>query len=303
MNKKMEQLNYHHLRLFWAVAKEGNLTRAASNLSLTPQTVSTQIRNFEDFLGERLFDRVGRGMILTDAGILALSYAEGIFSTGQEFLETLRGQPTGRPLKLIIGITDVLPKLVAHRIIMPALRLEQAIQMICREGTAEELLADLIDHKIDVVLSDAPVPAKLKMPVYGHMLGSCGVTFMGSKALAKKLKNDFPYSLSGAPILLPNKNSVLRRELDAWFNIREIQPNIIGEFDDSALLKVFGQAGEGVFVTPTVIADEVMRQYQVQFIGKTDDVKEFFYAISAERKVVHPAVMAICSNARSDFFT
>jgi len=299
----MESFNYHHLRLFWAVAHEGNLTRASKKLHLAPQTVSTQIRDFEATLGEKLFRRSGRRMVLTDVGHVALRYADEIFSLGQELREALRGQPTGRPLRLVVGVADVMPKLVAHRLIEPALLLEEPVRIVCREGTPEKLLADLSIHGLDVVLSDAPIPPGMNVRAYNHQLGRCGVTFMAQRDLARRLRKGFPRSLEGAPVLLPNEDTVLRRELDEWFDERGVRPVIAGEFEDSALLKVFGQAGAGFFAVPTVIAKEVVRQYEVQPIGATDDVSERFYAISVERRVRHPAVAAICEAARSELFS
>ncbi|MBW1761376.1 MAG: transcriptional activator NhaR [Deltaproteobacteria bacterium] len=299
----MESFNYHHLRLFWAVAHEGNLTRASKKLHLAPQTVSTQIRDFEKALGENLFRRSGRRLLLTDVGHVALRYADEIFSLGQELREALRGQPSGRPLRLVVGVADVLPKLVAHRLIEPALLLEEPVRIVCREGTPEKLLADLAVHGLDVVLSDAPIPPGMNVRAYNHELGRCGVTFMAQSDLASRLRKGFPTSLEGAPVLLPSEDTVVRRELDQWFDERGVRPVIAGEFEDSALLKVFGQAGTGFFAVPTVIEDEVVRQYEVEPIGATTDVSERFYAISVERRVRHPAVMAICEAARSELFT
>lgn len=299
----MTYLNYHHMRLFWAVAREGNLTRASAKLHLTPQTVSTQIRDFEAALGEKLFQRAGRRMVLTDVGQVALKYANEIFSTGHEFLETLRGQPTGRPLKLVVGVADVVPKLVAHRLIEPAFHLAERVRIVCREGAPESLLAELAVHGLDVVLSDGPIPPSVSVHAYNHLLGKCGVSFMASAKLASGLRKGFPESLDGAPVLLQSENAALRRDLDAWLSARGIQPVIVGEFEDSALLKVFGQAGRGFFTVPTVIEDEVARQYEVERIGATDDFGERFYAISAERRVRHPAVAAICEAARSELFS
>lgn len=298
----VDNLNYHHLKLFWAVAHEGNLTRAGGMLHLTPQTVSTQIRDFENALGERLFRRAGRRMVLTDVGHVALRYADEIFSVGQEFLETLRGQPTGRPLRLVVGVADILPKLVARRLIEPALQLEEPVRIVCREGAPEKLLADLAVHDLDVVLSDGPIPPGVSVRAYNHQLGKCGVSFMARAGLASRLRKGFPGSLDGEPVLLPGESAVLRRGLDDWFDGRGIRPVVAGEFDDSALLKVFGQAGVGFFAVPAVIEEEVARQYGVEPIGGTDEVFERFYAISAERRVRHPAVAAVCEAARSELF-
>ncbi|MFT5049369.1 MAG: LysR family transcriptional activator of nhaA [Chlamydiales bacterium] len=303
MPPPLEPLNYHHLRLFQAVAHDGNLTRASAKLHLRPQTVSTQVRDLEAAIGEPLFRRTGRRLILTDAGQLVLRYADDIFSLGRELQETLRGQPSGRPLKVTIGATDVLPKLIVHRIIEPALKLEQPVQIVCREGGTHELLADLAVHRLDVVLSDAPIPTKGAVRAYNHLLGSCGITFMASKALARRLRKGFPASLDGAPVLLPSDDFVVRRDLEWWFESQDVRPSILGEFEDSALLKSFGQAGEGFFAIPSVIADEVARQYEVEAFGQTEDVSESYYAISVERRVRHPAVVAICEAARTELFS
>jgi LysR family transcriptional regulator, transcriptional activator of nhaA len=302
MNASMETLNYHHLKLFWAVAREGNLTRASEKLRLTPQTVSGQIRLLEGALNEKLFRRSGRRLVLTEVGRVALGYAEDIFSIGQELMETLRGQPTGRPLRLAVGVVDVVPKLVAHRLIEPAFQLEEQVRVICREESPERLLVELAAHRLDVVLSDGPIPPSMRVKAFSHQLGECGVTFVAQPALADRLREDFPRSLDRAPALLPGRDAALRRQLDGWFKDRGVQPVIIGEFEDSALLKVFGQAGAGFFAVPTVIVEEVMRQYEVGWVGATTEVVERYYAISAERRLRNPAVAAICEAARSKLF-
>ena len=299
----MTTLNYHHLRLFRAVAREGNLTRASERLHLTPQTVSAQIRDLETAIGEQLFRRSGRRMFLTDAGQVALRYSGEIFSLGQELLETLRGQPTGRPIRLHVGAPDALPKLIVHRLLEPALHLDEPIHLFCREGSPAELLGDLAVHRLDVVLSDSPIPPMAKVRAYNHLLGTCGITFMGQTELANGLRDDFPASVDGAPILLPSENAVLRRDLDGWFDQLGVRPVIVGEFEDSALLKSFGQAGEGFFAVPTVVEEEVARQYRVHAIARTEEVTESFYALSVERRVRHPAVVAICEAARTQLFS
>lgn len=298
----MGTLNFHHLRLFQAVAREGNLTRASRQLHLTPQTVSTQIRDLEAALGERLFRRDGRRLVLTDAGQIALRYANEIFSLGQEFQETLRGQPTGRPPRILVGVADVLPKLIVHRLIEPALRLDEPIHLVCHEGSPTDLLAALAVHRLDVVLSDSPIPPTVKVRAYNHLLGTCGITFMAHPKLAKRLRRRFPESLDGAPVLLPIDPAVLRGLLDGWFESSGVRPVIVGEFEDSALLKSFGQAGEGFFAIPTVMEEEVARQYEVEPIGRTEDIIESFYAISVERRVRRAAVVAICEAARFELF-
>lgn len=302
MDIALEPLNYHHLRLFWAVAHEGNLTRASAKLGLTPQTVSSQIRMLEEALGEALFERIGRRLEITDVGQVALGFADEIFASGQEFLETLRGQTASGPISVVIGVASVLPKLIVHHLIAPALQLEQEVKVVCRQGDPEYLLSELSEHKLDLVLSDTPIPERANVRAYNHLLGECGITFMAQKCLAKKLRRGFPRTLDGAPILLPTTNARVRSALNAWFSSLGITPQIRGEFEDSGLLKAFGQATPCCFPVPLVVADEVAEQYQVERVASTNAVTEQFFAISVERRVRSPAVAAICEAARSDLF-
>ena len=298
----MYRLNYQHLRYFWAVSRHGNLTRASAALHLTPQTVSSQIHDLEDGLEEKLFARQGRRLVLTDIGRVVFRYADEIFSLGQELQDAVRGLPAGRPMHLAVGVADVLPKLIAHHLIEPALRMEEPVHVICHEAPPERLLAELAIHGLDVVLTDAPIPPAVKIRAYNHLLGECGITFMASGKLASGLRKGFPGSLDGAPLLVPVRGTAVRQELDTWFSTRSIRPAIVGEFEDSALLKVFGQAGTGFFAVPSVVEDEVRAQYDVEPIGTVDEIVERFYAISVERKVQHPAVAAICDAASGDLF-
>lgn len=298
----MDELNYHHLRLFWAVAREGNLSRAARNLRLTPQTVSTQIRDLESSLGETLFTRTGRRMSLTDVGRVVLGYAEEIFSTGRELQESLRGHPTERTPRIVVGAVNALPKIIVRRLIEPALELGDPVRFVCHEGPLEQLLADLSVHRLDVVFSDSPIPRNVSVRAYNHHLGHCGVSFMGRGEKATRLRKGFPGSLSGVPMLLPTHESAVRRELDTWFLENDVHPAIIGEFEDSALLKAFGETGLGVFPIPSAIEAEVTRQYDVRTIGWAAGITENFYAISVERRVAHPGVIAICRSARDELF-
>jgi len=298
----MPDLNYHHLRLFRAVAREGNLTRASRTLCLTPQTVSTQVRELERSLGERLFFRSGRRLVLTETGQMALRYADEIFSTGQELVESIRGLPTERPLKLLVGAASVLPKMIVHRLIEPTLRLDRAVRIVCREGPPATLLADLALHRLDVVLSDAPLSPRVGVRAYNHRLGRCGVSFMAAPSLANRLREGFPQSLDQAPVVLPTRDAVLRGALDRWFEAQHLRPTVAAELEDSALLKAFGQEGVGFFAVPQVIDEEVGRQYGVIRIGGTDEIVETFYAISMERRVRHPGVGAICESAREGLF-
>ena len=297
----MYTLNYQHLRYFWAVARHGNLTRASVELHLTPQTVSTQIRDLENGLGVELFSREGRRLVLTDIGRVVYRYADDIFNIGREIQDVVRGLP-GRPLYLAIGVADVVPKLIAHRLIEPAVQLKEPVRVICREGKTDRLLAELAIHNLDVVLSDAPIPPAVKIRAYNHLLGESSVTFMASDRLARNCRKGFPESMNGAPILLPVEGTTLRGTLEQWFDTLEIRPTIVGEFEDSALLKAFGQAGVGIFAVPSVIQDEVEKQYGATPIGVAEGIIERFYAISLERRIRHPAVEAVCMVAKSELF-
>jgi len=294
-------LNYQHLKYFWAVSRHGNLTRASSELLLKPQTVSTQIRDLENGLGVELFSREGRRLVLTDIGRVVYRYADEIFNIGREIQDVVRGLP-GRPLSLVVGVADVVPKLIALRLIEPALQLKEPVRIICREGKADRLLAELAIHNLDVVLTDKPIPPDVKIRAYNHLLGESAVTFMASDRLTKNYRKGFPESMSGAPILLPAEGTTLRGSLEQWFDNLEIRPKIVGEFEDNALLKAFGQAGVGIFAVPSVINKEVEKQYNVAPIGSVEGITERFYAISLERKVRHPGVATICKSARSETF-
>ena len=297
----MYSLNYQHLKYFWAVSRHGNLTRASAELLLAPQTVSTQIRDLEKGLGVELFSREGRRLVLTDIGRTVYRYADEIFNIGREIQDVVRGLP-GRPLHLVVGVADVVPKLIAQRLIGPAMQLKEPVRVICREGRTDRLLAELAIHKLDVVLSDAPIPSAVKIRAYNHLLGDSSVTFMAIDRLARNFRKGFPKSMNGVPILLPAEGTTLRSSLEHWFDTLEIRPMIVGEFEDSALLKAFGQVGAGIFAVPSVIQNEVGRQYGVEPIGVADGVTERFYAISIERKIRHPALAAICITAKSTLF-
>ncbi len=298
----MEWLNYHHLFYFWTVMNEGSITAASSKLRLAQSTVSAQMSKFEETLGAKLFRRVGRNLVPTDMGHLVYRYADEIFSLGREMMDSLRGRPVAGPLSLKVGLVDVVPKLIALKLLEPAGKLPERVRLICHEGKDEQLLADLALHKLDVVLADTPLRSSLSIKAYNHLLGECGVSFFGVKELAKPLRSNFPYSLDQSPMLLPMAMSSLRGMLDQWFESIGVHPVIMGEFDDNALLTVFGQAGEGVFMAPTVIEKEVEIQHQVQLIGRTNKIREKFYAISVERIIRHPAVVAISEAAHQKLF-
>jgi len=299
----VDWLNYHHLLYFWLTAREGSIARASELLHLTPPTISAQIQSLEKSLGEKLLQRGGRRLVMTEAGQIAYRYAEEIFSLGREMRDTLKDRPTGRPLRLQVGLQDVLPKLIAQRLLAAAFSMSEPVHVICTEDNAEQLLVRLATHELDVVLSDSPASTALATRVFSHLLGECGVTVFGSPALAMKYRRGFPRSLDGAPFLLPMENTALRRNLNIWFEARSIRPAVRGEFQDSGLLKAVGRAGIGLFVGPTAIEKDIHRQYGVRSVGRIADVQERFYAISAERRLKHPAVVAISTTAREQLFT
>jgi LysR family transcriptional activator of nhaA len=299
----MEWLNYHHLLYFWMVVREGGVARASEQLRLAQPTISGQVRALEEALGEKLFTRSGRGLVPTEVGRLVYRYADEIFSLGRELMDTLKDRPTGRPLRLVVGVADAVSKLIAYRLIEPALRLPEGVHIVCREGKPDRLLAELSVHGVDLVLSDAPLSPSVRVRAFSHLLGECGVTFFATAAVARPLRRRFPRSLAGQAMLLPTDNTMLRRALDQWFEAEGIRPRVSGEFEDSALMKVFGEAGGGVFAAPSVIEEEVQRQYGVTVLGRTEAVRERFYAITVERKIKHPAVAAISEQARTKLFT
>jgi LysR family transcriptional activator of nhaA len=298
----MERLNYDHLLYFWTVAREGTVARAAVKLSLAQPTLSGQIRVLEGALGEKLFERAGRGLRLTEMGRLVSGYADEIFALGHELSESVKGQPTGRPLRLAIGVADALPKLVAYHLIEPALALPQPVRLKVHVQSTEKLLASLALHDLDVVLTDRVAPPGVSVRAFNHLLGDCGVTLFAASKAALKYRRGFPRALDGAPFLLPGETSTLRRALEQWFEKQRIRPHVIGEFDDSTLIEVFGQAGKGIFATPSIVEASVCREYDVKIVGHLDRVRERFYAVSAERRLKHPAVIAITESARRELF-
>jgi LysR family transcriptional activator of nhaA len=294
----MEWLNYHHLLYFWVVAREGSIVQASEQLRLSPSTISEQLRGLEASLGEKLLTRVGRNLALTEMGHVVFRYADEIFTLGRELMDTVQGRPTDRPLRLLVGITDVVPKLVAYRLLEPVLHLAQPVQIICREGKLDHLLAGLATYDLDVVLSDAPLGPMVKVRAFNHLLGECGVTFCGTASLIADHRDDFPRSLDNTPFLLPTDNTTLRRSLDHWFEAEGVRPRTVGEFEDSALLKVFGQQGVGLFAVPTIVETEVQQQYGVDILGRVTAIRERFYAITVNRRLQHPAVVAMSETAQ-----
>lgn len=297
----MSWLNYHHLLYFWTVARLGSIARATEELHLTQPAISAQLRTLERSLGEKLFQRSGRNLVLTEVGRLVFRYADEIFTTGRELQETLAGRPSGRPARFTVGVADAMPKLLTYRLLEPALGGAQPVRLLLREDKPERLLTDLAVHALDLVLADAPIPPTVKVRAHSHLLGESGVTVFGAATLRRAYRRRFPKSLDGAPFLLPTENTTLRRSLDQWFNSHQMRPLIVAEIEDSAVLKVFGQSGVGLFFAPTVMEAEVQRQYGVGVVGRLD-IQERFYAISVERKITHPAVLAITRAARRDIF-
>ncbi len=299
----MRGLNYNHLYYFWTVATEGGVGRASELLHITPQTISGQLRALERSMGAKLFARAGRKLVLTDTGRLAFNYADDMFRLGAEMKETLEGRASGQHLQFTVGIVDVVPKMIAYRLLEPALHIPESVHIVCREGKLDALLADIAVHKLDMVLADTPIGTTASVRAFNHLLGECGITFFAARKLAPRYRRRFPESLREAPLLLPATNTALRGALMQWFDQQGLKVRIAGEFEDSALMSAFGQAGVGVFIAPSVIAPEVIRQYDVRAIGATDSVRERFYAISAERRLRHPAVVAVSHAARGEIFS
>ena len=295
----MHWLNYHHLLYFWPAAREGSIAKACQRLHLTQPTVSGQIKSLERALKAKLFQRAGRSIALTETGRLVYRYADEIFAIGRELQDAVAGRATGRGLRLVVGVADTLPKLIVHRLLQPALDLEEPVELTCIDGDPDRLLAQLALHELDLVVSDYPANPRLGIKVFNHLLGDCGVTFFATAPLARRYRRGFPGSLAGAPLLLPAGNAALRRSLDQWFDELGIRPAVRGEFSDSALLKAFGGRGEGLFVAPTAVENEVRRMYGVGIVGREKRVRERFYAISAEKRLAHPAVLAITQAART----
>jgi len=298
----MEWLNYHHLLYFWLVAKEGGVSHAANKLRLAHPTVSGQIRALEHALGEKLFVKQGRRLVLTEMGTVVYGYADEIFALGRELMDTVKSRPTAGPLRLVVGIADVVPKLIVKRLLDPARVQTRQVRMVCREGKTERLLTELASHDLDVVISDSPLPAGSRVRAFNHLLGECGLSIFARKDLAARYRKRFPKSLDGAPMLLPNEATTQRRALDLWFDERGIRPKIEAEFDDSALLGVFGQDGAGLFAAPSAIEGFIKKHYEVDLVGRVPEIRERFYAISIERRIRHPAVVAIYEAAREQLF-
>ena len=298
----MAPLNFHHLHLFRTVARAGTLARAASELQLTEPTLSTQIKALERQFGQSLFSRAARRLQLTDAGHTALRYADDIFSLSDELTQAMAGAAGDRPRRFLVGIADVVPKMIAYRLIEPALRLPEGLTLSCMEDTPERLVAALSVHALDLLITDAPVTPAANVRAFNHLLGECGTTVFGTPDLAARFSAEFPRSLHGAPFLLPLHGSTVRRALDTFFHQHEVRPLVMGEYADSALMKVFGQNGYGLFSEPSVLEAEVRQQHGVEVVGRLPELRQQFYAVSAERRVEHHAVTAITHAARTRLF-
>ena len=298
----MSSLNFKHLRYFWMVAKTGSIARAAEQLHLTPQSISGQLSEFADTLGVELFRRTGRQLELTDTGRRILGHAEEIFSTGDELLEIVRDQSRTTTTTYRVGFADSVSKLIACRLVEPALSLAEPLRMICREGRLASLLADLAVHRLDLIIADRPMPAHLSVRGFNHLLGESGMTLFGTRALADTLSGEFPQCLHRAPLLLPGEDFAIYGRLLQWLGENNLHPRIVGEFDDSAMMNTFGQSGAGLFFAPSVIAHQVCEQYAVVALGRVDSLVEQVYAITTERRLSHPATLAISQSAQRDLF-
>ena len=296
----MEWLNYHHLLYFWTVVREGGVSKAAAKLRLSQPTVSAQVKMLESSLGERLLERQGRTLVLTEVGRVVYRHAEEIFTAGRELQETLKGRPSGRAMPFAVGVANAVPKLIAYRLLRPVVEGPEPVQMTCREDHPDQLVTQLAAHTLDVVISDSPAAPHVRAKVFNHLLAESGTTFFAAGPLARRLRRRFPLSLNGTPTLLPTINTALRRSLDQWFEAEDLHPAVAGEFEDSALLKAFGESGRAVFPAPTVIEREVCRHYRVAVVGRAPTVLERYYAISVERRLKHPGVIAIAATARTE---
>jgi LysR family transcriptional activator of nhaA len=299
----MEWLNYHHLLYFWAVARYGSVVRASAELRLAQPTISGQVRRLEEVLGEKLFDRVGRSLVLTNVGRTVFRYADEIFALGQDLLGTLKGQSSTRPLRLTVGVADVLPKVLVQQLLKPAFEIGRPIHLVCRQDkVVEDFMGQLAGQELDLVLADRPLGPGIRANAFNHLLGECGTSFLATPKVAAKLRRSFPRSLASAPCLLPGHHAAVRRRLDQWFESTGFRPTLVAEFDDSALMYAFGEEGQGIFPSPTVFDEEFCRRYNVRVVGRVKSVRQQFYAISVDRRLNHAAVAAIIKGARQDVF-
>jgi len=290
----VNNLNFKHLRYFWMVGKTGSIARASEQLYLSPQSISVQLGDLENSLGVQLFRKVGRGLELTDMGRRIFSYADEIFSLGNELLEVAQLQQVRKSIPFRIGITDSVPKSLVYRVIEPVLHVDDTIRLICREGKLADLLSEMSVNQLDLVIADRPMPSNLNVRAYNHLLGESKLAIFATKRLIDtQSEKSFPKVLHNAPFLMPGEDSAFQKKLLSWMESQKIYPNIVGEFDDSALLKSFGQAGAGFFAGSDTIADYICHQYEVERLGQVETVTEQLYAITTERRLTHPAVVSI----------
>jgi LysR family transcriptional activator of nhaA len=298
----MERLNYHHLLYFWLVAREGSVSKAAARLRLAQPTLSGQIRTLESVLGERLFEKAGRRLKLTEMGQMAFLFADEIFSLGQELMDTIKRRPTGHRLRLTIGLSDVVTKPMAHWLIRPLLKPPDPVRVVVREDSPERLIAALVANELDVLIMDSPPGPDSSVRVFSHRLGESGVTILGTPELARRFGRRFPKTLEGAPFLLPGRTTGLRRELDQWFDRQQIRPHVVGEFDDSALVMEFARSGSGIFAVPSVVEREVRRKHGFALVGRVAEVRRELFAVALDRRINHPSVVALIDHARAEIF-
>lgn len=298
----MEWLNYHHLQYFWVTAREGGVSKASEKLRLSQPTISAQIKRLEEVLDVKLFHRQGRSLVLTDVGRMVYQYADEIFNVGRELLDAIKTNQPGRALPLTVGVSNAVPKLIACKLLRPLMHAPSPVRLVCREENTEQLLTSLATHALDVVLADTPAPPQIRVRAFNHVLGESDTAFFAPAAVAARLKRRFPQSLQDAPMVVSTHNTALRRDLDDWFDSIRVRPALIGEFEDPALMKAFGAESQAVFPAPFAIAKDVSRVYGVALVGRTDAVKERYYAISTERRLTHPGVLAITSAARVSLF-
>lgn len=292
-------LNYKQLHHFWTVARAGGIVRAAERSGLAPQTLSGQIATLEGDLGVNLFKRQGRGLVLTETGRMVLDYAEEIFRLGNELEEALKSRATGRAVPFRVGVADVVPKAIAWLLLAPSMDLPEPMRIVCREGKFDALLGELAIHKLDVVLADSPLPPNMDVRGFSHALGESTIGFYAAPTLATKLEGGFPACLDGAPLLLPGGEAAVRGPLQHWLDAARLKPRVVGEFDDSALMRAFAEAGAGIFPSASLVGEQLRRQGGLVHLGDATGVTETYYAISVERRLTHPAVRAISDGARA----
>ncbi len=296
-------MNFKHLYYFWVTAKAGGVMRAGEQLHTTPQTLSGQIKQLEDWLGRKLFRKSGRNLELTEDGRLALGYADQIFSLGAELETAVREARGGHTvLDFRVGVADSVTKSLAYRLLEPALAVTEPVRLICNEGKFPDLLSRLALNQLDLVIADEPMSRRISVKAFNHALGSTAMSFFCGPELRAQLKGPFPQCLNAMPMLIPGAQASVRQQWEGWLTRHQIHPRIIGEFDDGALMTAFGRKGRGVFMAPSVMEADIMEQFGVQVIGRTDELVEEFFAVSVERRITHPCVVAITNAARGELF-